>query len=70
MQNRILIADWRPKEEGLLRLKWPQKAVAADGRAACVIRSLLKSTRGSQFSVQKPDFYARNSSPPCVLGFV
>jgi hypothetical protein len=60
-----------PNEEPLLGVKRPQKtAVAADGRAACVIRSLLKSTRGSQLSVQKPDFYARNSSPPCVLGFI
>jgi len=70
MQTRILIAGWWPKKKVCYGVKWPQKAVAADGRATCVIRSLLKSTRGSQLSVQKPDFYARNSSPPCVLGFI
>ena len=44
-------------------------ARATYGRAACVIRSLSRWLRCYQFQ-HEAQFYVRNSSPPCVQGFV
>jgi hypothetical protein len=53
-----------------IRMPDPRLHVAADGRVACVIRSLFEQPRQSQIWMQKPDLM--RAIPPLLarLGFI